>query len=93
MKKAFISFKLWVSVGPFSICVQTSILLQYYLSQVQQRSGVWYSCHAGVSGAAGEDAAADAGSDDHRQPSDGRSADPAGGGMYTQLPAFMSFYM
>lgn len=60
------------------------------LSQVQQWPSVRYSCHAGICGAACQDAAADARADDHRQPSDGRSADPAGGGKYTpNLGAFI----
>lgn len=51
--------------------------------QVQQWSGVRYSGHAGLGGSADKDAAADAGSDDHKQPSDGGSAGSAGCGMYT----------
>lgn len=62
-----------------------------FVSQVQQWSGVRCSCHGGVSGAADKDAAADARSDDHRQPSDGKSAGPAGGGMYTPNWMFMIF--
>lgn len=53
------------------------------LPVVQQRPRVRYSSHAGISGAADKDAAADARSDDHRQPSNRKSAGPAGGGMYT----------
>lgn len=61
----------------------TALLYQYRVSQVQQRPRVRYSSHAGISGAADKDAAADARSDDHRQPSNRKSAGPAGGGMYT----------
>lgn len=60
-----------------------ALLYQFDLWQVQQRYGVWYSGHAGLCGAADKDAAADARSDDHRQPSDRRSAGTAGGGTYT----------
>lgn len=55
------------------------------VSQVQQWSGVWYRCHVGLSGAADKDSAADHRSDDHRQPTDWRSTDPAGGGRLTLM--------
>lgn len=67
-------------------------VVRHDLSQVQQWSGVRYSCHAGICGAACQDAAADACADDHRQPSDGRSADPAGGGTYTPNWTSVSLY-
>lgn len=63
-----------------SIIVLFKIISIPSVSQVQQRSGVWHRCHAGISGAADQDAAADSHSDDHRQPTDRRSAGPAGGG-------------
>lgn len=69
-----------------------SLWYRHVLSQVQQWSGVRYSCHAGICGAACQDAAADARADDHRQPSDGRSADPAGGGTYTPNRTSVSLY-
>lgn len=58
--------------------------------QVQQRPGVWCGRHGRLSGAADKDAAADPGSDDHKQPPDRESADPAGGGMYTHRWTFRS---
>lgn len=64
----------------------------FYLSQVQQWSGVWNNSHVGISGAADQDPATDTRSNDHRQSSDRWSAGAAGGGMYIQDGTSMSFY-
>lgn len=72
-----------VSVSTFVSNLQLHDHLFYICSsfQVQQRPAVWYICHVGLSGPAGQDSAADAGSNDNKQPPDGGPADPAGGGM------------
>lgn len=63
------------------------------LSQVQWRSGVWHRRHVGFGGAADTDAAADVGSDDHKQPQNGSSAGTAGGGMYTHTHTHAEDYL
>ena len=57
------------------------------LLQVQQWSGVWSCGHGGICGAADKDPAADARSDDLRQPADGKSTGAASGGTYTRITA------